>query len=286
MSDAARNSEQPSNVFSVRLSTLSIVLLCVTVSSVASLTVVATISKADALSTVALALAVLAFAAQLIITIAQSQSSAEQTRDTFRINAETRAVLAQIQAQGNALVAVQAGQFDKVLNRAINADTVGTAISNLTDDRGNAPRGDAPDPEAIAGELRSLIEKSLEEPSQRPKTFRATRLVGPVEAKRTIDEFLTLSAEAQRLLLELSARETAETRPMLLHDSPNREAAEELHRAGLLDLRDIGEELVNGQPAQPAFVSSRGHAISEIVDPDNRIAWVKPLRKALLEAGF
>lgn len=277
MSDVNDRKVHRPGVFSVKLTTVAVVSLCISVSCLASLVVVATITKADALSTVALALAVLAFAAQLIVTIAQAQSSAEQTRDTFRINAETKAVLAELQAQGKALVAVQSSQFEKLLDRAINADTVGTAISNLA--QGDEQSGDeSPDPEAIALELRTLIEKSIEEQKQPNKSFHVTRQVGRAEGQRTVDEFLSLSPEAQRLLIGLNAREARNVRPILVDGSPNQAATEELRQAGFVEIRgDEGD--------RPVFVSVRGRAISEFLDPSNPVSWADDLRSRLAEAG-
>lgn len=125
--------ERPGH-FSVKLTSLSVVLLVITVSSLATLVVVTTITKVDTLSTVALALAVLSFAAQLIVTLAQGQTAANQTRDTFRVNAETRAVLAKIQTSTDRLIDIQASQFQQLLDRVITPDAVSSAIESASED--------------------------------------------------------------------------------------------------------------------------------------------------------
>lgn len=89
-----------------------ILTVCLSIFSVAclgSLVVVATVKNADALSTVALALAVISFAAQLIVPLVQGHSTAQ-------LNAETQAALTGIRTAADSLLTKQSGQFETMLN--------------------------------------------------------------------------------------------------------------------------------------------------------------------------
>ena len=89
MENAEGASERDRNL-TIPWSRVSLGLMVITAASLGSLVVVATIKEADVLSTVALALAVLAFAAQLVISIAQGQAANQQLLQSERINTETR----------------------------------------------------------------------------------------------------------------------------------------------------------------------------------------------------
>lgn len=281
-----------SGVFSMQLSTLAIVLMCVTVASLASLVVVATTKEADALSTVALALAVLAFAAQLIVTITQAQSSAEQTRDTFRINSETKAVLADIQAQAKALVALQSNQFDKLLDRAINVDTISAAIADVAgDDDRNGEHGSAlgeaaPDASAIAAALRSNLESKWASGLAPKDEYTVTRRIGREEAGRTVDRFLSLSGEAQSLLMKLVSSVNRNRTPILSEGSSLTATAEELERAKFIEINDVLSKTADGSQARLIFVSDRGRLIEELFDSENKVSWAKGLRMKLERASI
>ncbi|MBB5842366.1 hypothetical protein HD599_000689 [Conyzicola lurida] len=93
--------------------------------------VVATISEVDALSTVALALAILAFAAQIVVSLSQAQGQAHQQTEIGRVNAETRGLLAQITAQSDSLLANQREQFTKVLDAALGSDLIRNAVTEV-----------------------------------------------------------------------------------------------------------------------------------------------------------
>jgi len=276
MSTGNERRERVPGVFIVKLTTLSIVLLCVTVSSLASLVVVTTITKADALSTVALALAVLAFAAQLIVTIAQAQSAAEQTRDTFRINAETKAVLAELQAQGSALVALQSSQFDKLLDKAINADLVGAALDKSTEGA-SGEEGEEPasvDLEVFASTLRMMLEQSVAERSTPEDRYPATSALGQEDGKQVVLQFQNLSTDAQELLMELVDRRGPKNPYTIREESPKFAAAQELHQAGLVRWR-----VSRPDGSTPLFLSMKGNLLKEILDPKNPVVWTRMLRK-------
>ncbi|WP_184233666.1 hypothetical protein [Conyzicola lurida] len=99
--------------------------------SLGTLAVVATISEVDALSTVALALAILAFAAQIVVSLSQAQGQAHQQTEIGRVNAETRGLLAQITAQSDSLLANQREQFTKVLDAALGSDLIRNAVTEV-----------------------------------------------------------------------------------------------------------------------------------------------------------
>jgi hypothetical protein len=110
---------------------LSIGLGVVAAASLGTLVVVAAVQDADALSTVALALAVIAFGAQLIVSLVQVQAQATQLAEVERVNTETHALLAQINAQGASLLTNQRDQFDRVLEYALR-DALPNAVADST----------------------------------------------------------------------------------------------------------------------------------------------------------
>lgn len=100
---------------------LSLCLLVLSITAVGTLAVVVKRESADTLSTIALALAVLSFSAQLIIALAQAHNGTMQVSQADRVNADTRSSLAEIRATSNALLATQREQFGKVLQAALNS---------------------------------------------------------------------------------------------------------------------------------------------------------------------
>lgn len=74
----AHNEHDGSPGFKVPWGALSIGLAAIAIAYLGTLVVIASAQNIDALSTVALALAVLAFAAQLIVSLAQASAGAQQ----------------------------------------------------------------------------------------------------------------------------------------------------------------------------------------------------------------
>jgi len=109
---------------------LSIALLTLTLGSLGTLAVVVSVKDADILSTVALALAVLAFAAQLIVTLAQGQQASQ-------LNADMKESLSAMRSTTGALLTNQREQFDRVLQAALRQ-----AIPAALEDLGDASDGD------------------------------------------------------------------------------------------------------------------------------------------------
>lgn len=107
--------------FSVPWGALSIGLATIAIGSLGTLVVIASIKDVDALSTVALALAVLAFAAQLIVSLAQANAGAQQISQAERINAATQSALADLRATSKSQLENQKEIFAQVLRAALPA---------------------------------------------------------------------------------------------------------------------------------------------------------------------
>ncbi len=130
----------------------------VAVASLATLVVVTAVRQPDALSTVALALAILAFAAQLAIAIVQSTASAEQRGRFEEINGDTRALLADIRATtGGVLTTVQA-QFETVLRHALG-EAIPEAVGESVEGGGKF------NPEEFEQRLLMKLDETLEKAS-------------------------------------------------------------------------------------------------------------------------
>jgi hypothetical protein len=127
----------------------------ITIASLATLVVVTAVRQPDALSTVALALAILAFGAQLAIAIVQGQAFAEQRARFEEINADTRALLADLRATTGGVLTTVQSQFETVLRHAL-----GEAIPEAV---GESVEGGGPfDPEQFERRLLAKLEQTLE----------------------------------------------------------------------------------------------------------------------------
>lgn len=276
-----RNDDSSSvhGVIRVRLTTVCVVLLCVALSSLASLAVVATVKEADALSTVALALAVLAFAAQLIVSLAQERSAASQVRDTSRINAETHALLSELRAQGASMASVQAAQFDKLLDRAITPAIVDAALSASTgeidDDARDSEQRVEIDPDVFAANLRTEAERSFVSSSS-PTGPKDLQLATAAELEDVLERFLSLSRESRRLLITLLT--IGAQRSLIIDPAVSMAQTEELASAGFLRWGSGTNR--DGKVAIRLMPSAR--MIAGILDASNRSPMLRPLRQELL----
>ncbi len=88
-------SSEPGTV-RIRLGVVSIAAVLVTVAALTTLVIVVAIREADLLSVVALALAVIAFSAQLIIYIVQAAESASATRRSLELHVELSGLLSEL----------------------------------------------------------------------------------------------------------------------------------------------------------------------------------------------
>lgn len=121
MADTSPNDSESnaSGTFKFKWSWLSIALGVISIASLGTLIVVASIKGADLLSTSALALAVLAFAAQLIISLAQAIGAGQQLANVERVNANTQSALSALRAASDALISNQNTHFSDVLKAAL-----------------------------------------------------------------------------------------------------------------------------------------------------------------------
>ncbi|MFL6144922.1 MAG: hypothetical protein ACJ72N_24035 [Labedaea sp.] len=120
---------------------MTLSLAIVTVVSLGTLAVVASVHDVDALSTIALALAVLAFAAQLIISLGQASAGAQQISQSERINTETKAALAELRATSDSLLANQKDLIGHLLR---------AAIPEIARDLSSDPQGGIGTPSGVA----------------------------------------------------------------------------------------------------------------------------------------
>ncbi|WP_433387136.1 hypothetical protein [Micromonospora sp. KLBMP9576] len=144
---------------------LSLSLFVVSVTSLGTLSVIVSVKDVDLLSTIALALAVLAFAAQLIVSLAQAQGSAQQLTQTERVNSQTQSALAEVRSTANALLTNQSDQFNKILSallRSATEDAVREATEASVDTTGTPPgQVEALDPETVAELVEERVKRLL-----------------------------------------------------------------------------------------------------------------------------
>lgn len=169
---------------------LAVVLALVTVSSLTSLSIVATIKDVDALSTVALALAVLAFGAQLVGSIVQGQASTQQMLQSERLNAETRSLLSEVRVTGQEIRATQSGLVDRLMGHVLQA--IPEAVEEVT-----ATQADG-DPAALGQALVQDLSQRLQEEVGRAFTAPPHGLASGVTSddQRAIELLTTFPDEA------------------------------------------------------------------------------------------
>lgn len=109
----------PKSYLRLRVSWVIAALSCLCVSFLTAVVVVAAVQGADALSTVALALAVLAFAAQLVLSVSQEMTSAQQYHQTASINAQTLEALAEIRVATGESLERRDHQFSRLLETVL-----------------------------------------------------------------------------------------------------------------------------------------------------------------------
>lgn len=220
--------------FSISWPTLALTLGVATIASLGALVIIATVKDVDVLSTVALALAILAFAAQIIVLLAQSQSAAQQLAGSERVNAETRGLMAQIGVQSASLLANQSGQFDRVLEAALGTESVQRAVSAASpESESDGPHSEI-DAEALSTALRwsvrgTIAGDSNDQPANPYADFVSELTSWPREEE---------SEQALEVLRSLKPMQTA----LLV-----RRAQSDLRKARL-GLEPMGWSDVNGKP--------------------------------------
>ncbi|MBE1581271.1 hypothetical protein H4W30_008352 [Amycolatopsis roodepoortensis] len=150
----------------IRWSSLTLSLAIFASACLGTLVVVASVQKADALSTVALALAVLAFAAQLIVSMLQSSAGAQQLVQTERVNSSTQAALADIRATSNSVLSNQRDLFGEVLRAALK-EKVPSVAREVAEDSAEDPTNEGLISEELEEKLTRAIDRTFSQISRR-----------------------------------------------------------------------------------------------------------------------
>lgn len=200
---------------------LTLTLAAVTLASLGTLIVVATMADADALATVALVLAILAFGAQLIVTAAQTMSASEQYRQVNRLYEDTRAVLQRIRAQSKMLLSNQSDQFNKILDHVLSPGAIESAVAEARGEGGDtAPENEAnatsTDVNEVAKLLRAEADRALAEERVKrvidhglrrtPEAEELQRFPREDEARDAMERYRSLSEDAKGYLQEIANR--------------------------------------------------------------------------------
>ena len=144
--------------FRVSWSAATLGLLIISVASLTTAIVVAGSKRADTLATVALGLAVISFAAQLIIALTQIQLSYRQSADSTRINADTRSLTTEVRATVDALLTTLSTQFDRVLTAALREQSPGeSGGESSTSASGTEISAEVPTPVALIEAYREQL---------------------------------------------------------------------------------------------------------------------------------
>lgn len=89
--------------------------VAVTAASLTALAVVASVEGAEALATIALVLAIVAFTIQIFLFVVQSQAASEQRVRSEQLNTQTQALLVEVRATAQATQAMLSQQFNQLL---------------------------------------------------------------------------------------------------------------------------------------------------------------------------
>jgi hypothetical protein len=107
---------------SVSWRTVAYVAALIAVSLGATLVLVVATKNADLLATVALALAIITFVAQLLIYVAASAGEARHMQQSLALNRETSNILSEIKARTLSSESIMKEQFDTVLKHALRQE--------------------------------------------------------------------------------------------------------------------------------------------------------------------
>lgn len=113
---------QPSPNMTLSWQWVTYVVTLIALSLGATLTIVVSTKDVDLLSTVALALAILAFVAQLLVYVADSASDIRQSQQNLQINAQTKEVLTELQTRTQGSESIMKDQFDRVLKYVLREE--------------------------------------------------------------------------------------------------------------------------------------------------------------------
>lgn len=170
---------------------LTLILSLAAVGAIGALVVVTSVQDIDTLSTVALALAILSFSAQLIITMIQSHQASQ-------VNSDTRAALSDTKATTASLLANQREYFNLVFKAAMGQGASATIPD--VDENDNAGSDDEPEAEVTSVPRDTLNSRLLEtflsmpSPASTSMTFSSPKinissLSRDLEFKKLLDSF-------------------------------------------------------------------------------------------------
>ncbi|WP_148272159.1 hypothetical protein [Micromonospora maris] len=251
---------------------LSLGLFAISMTSIGTLIVVVSIKDVDLLSTIALALAVLAFAAQLIVSLAQAQGSAQQLTQTERVNTETKSALSEVKSTANALLTNQSDQFNKILSALLRSATEDAVreVAEASSDAGKTAPGQAEilDPEAVAERVEERVKRLLSSQSNIGAPDRGVPyrlLLRPDIGSDSLSMARTLSPEAILVFASIVAQHGA-TKGMLSISRPASVEApslQELSDRGLIRLAAARED------RQRIYFTGSGRVLAMLIMGDH-----------------
>jgi hypothetical protein len=155
--------EQPSSARDYRLSPRKVAMwsAVAAVAAVATLIAVAAVNDADALNTVALYLAVIAFVAQLIMYVAQNESSARQLKQSQDVQRQTSSMLSGIEKQAAGIERRLNEEYATVIQALV--EQAAAATERLLAERGREPEAAAAPDQAMVDQLRDELREELSE---------------------------------------------------------------------------------------------------------------------------
>ncbi|WFE47128.1 hypothetical protein [Verrucosispora sp. WMMD1129] len=217
----------------------------------------------DTLSTIALGLAILAFVAQLIVSLAQGMSGAQQVMQAERINADTQSALAALRATSDALLVTQREHFSKVLTAALARAVPEAVDETLAEVSGESGQAEATPEQldqlqaAILARVEDLLDRSPRFHSKNvgsrlgapdPLYFEFARKPDPGRVRDLMEIYQSLSPRAQSVFHSAAnrairaAREgsrNAATHLKLLSSGTIPDAHAELQEKGLISLGEV-----------------------------------------------
>lgn len=240
--DAPVSLRSAEDVFKLPRRRVAIASTLVAVAAVAALILVTAITRADELAVIALSLAILAFLIQIVVYIAQASAASAMMLRSETLNAQTSALLTEVQVSARAMQELVRDQFNYLLRRVIPESVKETA------DKDEAQ----PDLKDLEQRLTQSITQKLEDfrnPAWLPSS--PTSNQSDLEAIKVLatlpqDDALTsatkilgaLSNKALRMLKNYASREISQRSrgevPMLRGSDSQTTTRSELLRYGLL----------------------------------------------------
>jgi hypothetical protein len=155
---------------------LSVSLLVITLGSLGTLVVTTSVKNADTLSTVALALAILSFAAQLIVTLVQGWQ-------VSHVSGETLAALSEMKATTASVLTNQREQFNTVLEAALDR-AIPAALRDVGSEESPATESELLTRDDLESALRRRVDEALRHPTEPPSNPSEVGQPGFVQRRR------------------------------------------------------------------------------------------------------